>query len=166
MIISCIVAKAKNNVIGLNNKMPWHISEDLKYFKRITSGHSIILGRKNFESIGKALPNRTNIIITRDKAYKCPGCIIANSIERALKIAYDQGDTEVFIIGGGQIYAQTQEYWDKLYVTEIEESFEGDVFFPILNIKEWKMIAQDCHAKSDINKYNYCFNVYERNHPR
>ena len=166
MIISCIVAKAKNNVIGLDNKMPWHISEDLKYFKRVTSGHSIILGRKNFESIGKALPNRTNIIVTRDKAFKCPGCVVVNLIERALTYAFDQGEDEAFIIGGGQIYEQTKEYWDKLYITEIDERFEGDVYFPALDSTDWKLVSQECHNKSDTNKYDFCFNVYLRKHPR
>jgi len=166
MIISCIVAKAKNDVIGHNNQMPWHIPEDLKYFKRITSGHSIILGRKNFESIGKALPNRTNIIVTRDESFKCPGCVVVNSIEKALKYAFDTGENEAFIIGGGQIYEQTKEYWDRLYITEIDESFEGDVFFPDFDTTEWKMKSQDCYSKSETNKFSFCFNVYERNHPR
>lgn len=166
MIISCIVAKAKNNVIGLNNKMPWHISEDLKYFKRITSGHCIILGRKNYLSIGRPLPNRTNIIVTRDKSFESKGCIIKNSIESALLYAFEKGEKEVFIIGGGQIYQQTIDYWDKLYITEIEEEFEGDVFFPELDYKEWKLTENESFEKSDSNKYGFCFNVYERKQSR
>lgn len=166
MIISCIVAKAKNNVIGLNNEMPWHISEDLKYFKKITSGHTIILGRKNFESIGRPLPNRTNIIITRDKSFQCAGCVVVHSIEIALKYAFDQNEDEVFIIGGGQIYEQTKEYWDKMYITEIDETFDGDVFFPKMDYSEWNKTSEECHTRSEKNKHNYCFNIYERKYAR
>lgn len=166
MTISCIVAKANNNVIGHNNKMPWHISEDLKYFKKVTSGHTIILGRKNYESIGRPLPNRTNIIVTRDKTFKCPSCVVVHSIEIALKYAFENGENEAFIIGGGQIYKQTIEYWDKLYITEIDEEFEGDVFFPEVNYKEWKLISKQCLNKNKNNKYNFCFNVFERKNPR
>ena len=166
MTISCIVAKAKNNVIGKDNKMPWHISDDLKYFKKITSGHTIILGRKNFESIGRALPNRTNIILTRNKKFKCSGCVIKTSIEQALKYAYETGEDEVFIIGGGQIYNQTIDYWDKLYITEIDAEPEGDVFFPAIDKNDWKLISKECFKKSDINDFDFCFNIYERTNPR
>ncbi|HEB62497.1 MAG TPA: dihydrofolate reductase [Bacteroidetes bacterium] len=166
MIISCIVAKTKNNVIGKDNKMPWYISDDLKYFKKITSGHTIILGRKNFESIGKALPNRTNIVLTRDKNFKCNGCIVMDSIEKALKYAYESGENEAFIIGGGQIYDQSVEYWDKMYITEIDTELEGDVFFPEQDKKEWKLISEECHRKSEKNEYDFCFKIYERTNPR
>jgi len=166
MIISCIVAKTKNNVIGKNNTMPWHISDDLKYFKKTTSGHTIILGKNNFESIGRALPNRTNIILTRNQSFKCSGCIIMDSIEKALKYAYETGEDEVFIIGGGQIYDQTTVYWDKLYITEIDTELEGDVFFPSIDKSEWKLISEECHQKSEKNEYDFCFKVYERTNPR
>jgi dihydrofolate reductase len=166
MIISCIVAKTKNNVIGKNNTMPWHISDDLKYFKKTTSGHTIILGKNNFESIGRALPNRTNIILTRNQSFKCSGCIIMDSIEKALKYAYETGEDEVFIIGGGQIYDQTTVYWDKLYITEIDAELEGDVFFPSIDKSEWKLISEECHQKSEKNEYDFCFKVYERTNPR
>jgi len=166
MIISCIVAKTKNNVIGKNNTMPWHISDDLKYFKKTTSGHTIILGKNNFESIGRALPNRTNIILTRNQSFKCSGCIIMDSIEKALKYAYETGEDEVFIIGGGQIYDQTTVYWDKLYITEIDAELEGDVFFPSIDNSEWKLISEECHQKSEKNEYDFCFKIYERTNPR
>jgi len=166
MIISCIVAKTKNNVIGKNNTMPWHISDDLKYFKKTTSGHTIILGKNNFESIGRALPNRTNIILTRNQSFKCSGCIIMDSIEKALKYAYETGEDEVFIIGGGQIYDQTTVYWDKLYITEIDAELEGDVFFPSIDKSEWKLISEECHQKSEKNEYDFCFKIYERTNPR
>ncbi len=166
MKISCIVAKTKNNVIGLDNKMPWHISDDLKYFKKVTTGHTIIMGRKNFESIGRPLPNRINIVLTRDKNFKNKGCIILDTIEKALKFAYDTGEDEVFIIGGGQIYEQTVEYWDKMYITEIEAEIDGEVFFPEIDSNEWKEIWQECHSKSDKNEYDFCFKQYERTKPR
>jgi len=162
MIISCIVAKAKNNVIGKDNKMPWHISNDLKYFKRITSGHTIILGRKNYQSIGRPLPNRTNIIVTRDKSFKCHGCIVVHSLEIALKKAFEDGESEVFIIGGGEVYNQTKEYWDRMYITEINQEFEGDVFFPKMDLEKWKLLSSECFDKNDKNEYDFCFNLYER----
>lgn len=166
MIISCIVAKSKNNVIGKDNKMPWHISEDLKYFKKITSGHAIILGRKNYESIGRPLPKRLNIIVTRDKSFRCPGCIIVHSIENALKIAFENNENEVFIIGGGEIYKQTTMYWDKMYITEINHEFDGDIFFPNIDFNDWKNISKDCFSKDDKNEYDFCFNIYERKQQR
>lgn len=165
MIISAIVAKTRNNVIGKDNKMPWHISEDLKYFKKITSGHAIILGRKNYESIGRPLPNRINIVLTKNKSFDCPGCIKCSSIEEALKFAYDQGEKEAFIIGGGQIYEQSKEYWDRIYITEINTELEGDVFFPIIDKNEWNLISHDCHEKSEKNEYDFCFDLYERTNP-
>ncbi len=166
MIISAIVAKTRNNVIGKDNKMPWHISDDLKYFKKITTGHIIILGRKNYESIGKPLPNRVNIVLTRNELFNCPGCIRLGTIEQALKFAYDQNEDEVFIVGGGQIYEQSREYWDRIYVTEIDTELEGDVFFPSLDKNEWNLISHKCHPKSEKNEYDFCFDIYERTNPR
>lgn len=162
MIISCIVAIGKNNVIGLNNKMPWHIPEDLKYFKKTTTGHCVILGRKNFDSIGRPLPQRTNIIITRNKSFFHSGCITAESIEKALSIALETGENEAFIIGGAEIYKQTIEYWDKLYLTEIDAFFEGDTFFPDLDFSEWIMEKEQTVLKSDSNPYNLTFRIYRR----
>ena len=135
MIISIIVAVAENNVIGKGNKLIWHISEDLKRFKQLTTGHHIIMGRKTYESIGKPLPNRTNIIITRDSQFTAQGCIIANSLENAFEIA--SNDTEVFIIGGGEIYRQAIPFADKIYLTKIHAEFKGDTYFPPLNPDEW-----------------------------
>lgn len=162
MTISCIVACAKNNVIGKDNKMPWHLPADLAYFKKITSGHHIVLGRKNFESIGRPLPNRTNVIITRDKEFACSNCVVAYSIEEALSIAHKNGEEEVFIIGGGTIYEQSKELWDKLYLTEIDLEVEGDVFFPDLNMEEWKLISSQDNPKDEKNPYNYSFKLYHK----
>ena len=120
MKISCIVATAKNNVIGKDNQIPWYLPADLKYFKKITTGHHIIMGRNCFESIGRALPKRTNVIITRDMFYAVSDCLITHSIDEALSLAEANGEEEAFIIGGGQIYEQTAELWDKLYLTEVD----------------------------------------------
>lgn len=162
MVISCIVASAKNNVIGKDNKMPWHLPADLAYFKKITSGHHILLGRKNFESIGRPLPNRTNVIITGDKEFACSNCMVTYSIEEALSVAYNNGEEEVFIIGGGMIYEQSKDLWDKIYLTEIDLEVEGDVFFPELNWEKWELISSQENEKDDKNQYNYTFKVFHR----
>lgn len=162
MKISCIVATAKNNVIGKDNQIPWHLPADLKYFKKVTTGHHIIMGRNCFESIGRALPKRTNVIITRDMFYAVSNCLIAHSVGEALSIAEANGETEAFIIGGGQIYDQTIELWDKLYLTEVDLKVEGDVFFPTIDMSHWKLSKkQDC-LKDEKNTHNYSFRQYER----
>lgn len=162
MKVSCIVATAKNNVIGNDNDIPWHLPADLKYFKKTTLDHHIIMGRNCFESIGRALPKRTNVIVTRDMFYAVSNCMIAHSVEEALSIAEDNGEEEVFIIGGGQIYEQTVELWDKLYLTQVDLEVEGDVFFPEIDLSEWKLIKkQDCE-KDEKNTLNYSFQQYER----
>jgi len=162
MTISCIVAKTRNNVIGRDNKMPWHISDDLKYFKKITTGHTIVMGRKNYESIGRPLPGRTNIVITRDPCYTCCGCIVVNDIQKAIDYAKRHNETELFIIGGGQIYEQTKNLWDKMYITEIDVDLDGDVFFPDMDFSKWKLIDKECKNKSEKNEYDFCFTLYER----
>ena len=150
MIISAIVGIGKNKVIGKNNDMPWHLPADLKYFKRTTSGHHIIMGRKNYEAIGRPLPKRTNIIITRNTNYQADGCIIVNSITDALAVAKANGDEEAFIIGGGQIYWLSLPMLDRLYITEIDvEVPDGDVFFPEVDFTEWKLVSSDAHQKND-----------------
>ena len=162
MKISCIVATAKNYVIGKDNEIPWHLPADLKYFKKVTTGHHIIMGRNCFESIGRALPKRTNVIITRDMFYTVSNCLIAHSIGEALSIAEANSEEEAFIIGGGQIYEQTIDIWDKLYLTEVDLDVEGDVFFPQIDMSEWKLSKkQDC-TKDEKNLHNYSFRQYER----
>ena len=163
MIISAIVGIGKNKVIGKNNDMPWHLPADLKYFKRTTSGHHIIMGRKNYEAIGRPLPKRTNIIITRNTNYQADGCIIVNSITDALAVAKANGDEEAFIIGGGQIYWLSLPMLDRLYITEIDvEVPDGDVFFPEVDFTEWKLVSSDAHQKNDKNKHDYTFKIYDR----
>ncbi len=135
MTISIIVAVAENNAIGYDNHLLWHISEDLKRFKNLTTGHHIIMGRKTYESVGKPLPGRINIVISKQENYTVDGCLVAKSIEDALLIAKD--DSEVFIIGGGEIYKQALSITDKIYLTRVHAGFAGDTFFPELNLSEW-----------------------------
>ena len=162
MKISCIVAAAKNNVIGHNNDIPWHLPADLKYFKKITLGHHIIMGKNCFLSIGRPLPKRTNIVLTRDPFFIASNCIVVHSINEALEVAHDNGEEEAFIIGGGTIYAQTIDLWDKLYFTDVDLKVKGDVFFPELDMNEWKLISEEPHKKDEKNKYDYNFKTFER----
>lgn len=162
MIISSIVAVARNGVIGHNNDIPWYLPADLKYFKKVTTGHHIIMGRNCYNSIGRPLPNRTNIILTRDAFMVSSICPIARSIPEALKIAKEHGEEEVFIIGGGQIYKQSVNLWDRLYLTEVDIAPEGDVFFPEILWAEWKIVFEEKHLADDKNEYNYTFKIYER----
>lgn len=162
MIISTIVATAKNNVIGKNNGIPWYLPADLKYFKKTTLNHHIIMGRNSYLSIGRPLPKRTNIVITRNPFFIATGCIIAHSMEEALQVAAENGETEAFIIGGGQIYEQSKELWDKIYLTEVGLEIEGDVFFPEINADEWKETWNEKHEKDEKNEHSYTFKILER----
>lgn len=162
MIVSCIVAIANNRVIGKDNDIPWYLPADLQYFKKITLGHTVIMGRNCYLSIGRPLPKRTNIIITRDPFFISSSCLVARSIAEALKLAYDQGETEAFIIGGGQIYEQTKDIWTKLYLTEVDLKVDGDVFFPALNMHDWKLLYEEKHIKDIKNEYDYTFKTYKK----
>ena len=163
MGLSIIVAIANNRVIGKDNKLPWHLPADLKYFKSVTIGHPIIMGRKTFESIGggKPLPGRTSIIITHQLGYKAEGCVVMHSLQEAIN--YSKKDDESFIIGGAEIFKQALEIADKLYLTKIHHEFDGDTFFPALNLMQWKMISCEEHEPDEKNKYPYSFLKYERN---
>ncbi len=159
MIKSLIVAIAKNHVIGKDNQLIWHLPADLKYFKRVTLGHTIIMGRKTYDSMGKPLPNRTNVVITRQQDFHPDGVIVKSSLEEALKgLQLD----EVFIIGGGEIFKHALPLMDKLYVTEIDHDFDGDVFFPPINLDVWKLEEAHPQEKDDKNPYNFSFNIYTR----
>lgn len=163
MIISCIVARSKNNVIGKDNEIPWYLPADLQYFKKTTLEHHVIMGRNCYVSIGKPLPKRTNVIITRDPFFISSNCLIARSIDEALRMAYENGETEAFIIGGGQIYEQTVDLWDKLYITDVDIIVEGDVFFPEINLDhDWNLISDAPHPADEKNDFGYTFRVYER----
>ena len=166
MGVALIVAVAENGVIGKDNDLIWHLPKDMRFFKETTIGHHVIMGRKNFESIPhkyRPLTDRTNIVITRQLGFKAEGCIVVNSVVAALDIAKNNGDTEPFIIGGGQIYkiALEQNLVDRIYLTKIHHTFDGDTFFPELN-SEWKEInRQDCFS-DEKNKYDYSFIVLEK----
>lgn len=162
MKISCIVATAKNNVIGKDNDIPWYLPADLQYFKKKTLGHHIIMGRKCYSSIGRPLPKRTNVIITRDPYFISTGCIVTHSIQEALDKAYDNGEEEAFIIGGGTIYEQTVELWDRLYLTEVDLKVEGEIVFPTIDMDQWQLVSSEAHKADDKNQHNYTFKVLER----
>jgi len=160
-MIHLVVAKSDNNVIGHDNQLIWHLPNDLKHFKEITTGHPIIMGRKTFESIGRALPNRTNIIITRNKNYSIENTKVAHSLNEALELAKEI-DENIFIIGGGKIYEQALDLVDILEVTEVHENFEGDTYFPEIDLNVWKEISRIKHHKDEKNKFDYSFVRYER----
>ncbi len=159
MTISLIVAIAKNHVIGKNNQLIWHLPADLKYFKTMTLGHTVVMGRKTYDSMGKPLPGRQNVVITRQQNFQAEGVIIEPSLESALS---NLKEDEVFIIGGGEIFKQAIALVDKMYVTEINETFDGDVYFPAINHDEWELTDARPFAKDEKNKYDYSFNLYER----
>ena len=163
MLISIISAVSDNNVIGKTNSLPWYLPADLKHFKDVTMGHIIIMGQKTHESIGRALPGRTNIVLTFDNDFKAEGCIITTSIEEALRVASAKNEDEVFIIGGASVYKQFMEIADKLYITRIHYKFDGDVYFPKIDEKKWKIVSIDKHKKDSKNAYDYTFKVYQKN---
>ncbi|QNM85609.1 dihydrofolate reductase [Polaribacter pectinis] len=160
-MITIIAAIAKNNALGKDNDLIWHLPADLKRFKKITSGHSILMGRNTFESIGKPLPNRTSIIITRNKNYFKDGCLIAHSIEEALELASDE--KEIFIIGGAQIYkeAMQKNLVDQLDITIVHEEFDADAFFPIID-STWKEISREDFKADEKNKFDFSFVSYQK----
>lgn len=162
MIISCIVAMAHHRVIGKGNDIPWYLPADLKYFKKTTLGHHILMGRKCYQSIGKPLPKRTNIIATRDPYFISSNCLIARSIEEGLEMAFDNGEEECFIIGGGTVYRQTQKYWDKLYLTSVDLEVDGDVFFPEINYDNWDLISEENHTADEKNNFDFSFKIYHK----
>lgn len=161
-MVTIIAAIAKNNALGKNNDLIWHLPADLKRFKKVTTGHYILMGRNTFESIGKPLPNRTTVIITRKTDYFVDGCLIANSIEDAIDLV--EGDNEIFVIGGAQIYKQVlaKELADKLDITIVHQEFEADVFFPEIDLKIWKEVAREDFKADEKNKYNYSFVTYQK----
>jgi len=163
MKISIIAAMGGNRAIGFQGKIPWHLPADFKHFKELTMGHPIIEGSKTFESIGKALPGRTNIVIARGMDYKAQGCLIAHSFEEALALAtQSEGADEAFVCGGGQIYKLVLPKADVLYLTKVKGEFEGDTFFPEFNENEWRIVSEEKYEKDEKNAFDYAFCVYER----
>ncbi len=165
MIISLIAALTKNRVIGKNNDLPWHLPDDMKYFMQTTKGHHVIMGRKNYESIPekfRPLPNRTNIVVTRQKNFMAPGCTIVNTIEAGIAEAQTAGEKELFIIGGSEIYSLGMPRANRLYLTEIESTMEGDTYFPVINKNEWKELSRTHHDVDARHSYAFDFVVYEK----
>jgi len=159
-MISIIAAIANHNVLGKNNQLIWHLPADLKRFKKTTTGHCVIMGRKTFESLGKALPNRTNIIVTKNKNFSAKNCVIVHSLTDALN--YAKADDNTFILGGANIYKQAMDFADVLDLTLVHYNFEGDVFFPEIDLNIWKeTVRQDFKADTE-NKYDYSFVRFER----
>ena len=165
MIISLIAALTENRVIGKSNDLPWHLPDDMKYFMQTTLGHHVIMGRKNYESIPekfRPLANRTNIVVTRQEGYHAPGCMVVNSISSGIDIAIDNHEVEVFIIGGAEIYAQSLAFANRLYLTEIQTSLEGDAFFPMFNRHEWSEVSRKPHPIDAKHRYGFDFVIYEK----
>lgn len=160
-MITIVVAMAENRGIGLTNQMPWHLPADLKHFKKITSGHPIIMGRKTFESVGRPLPNRTNIVISRRKDWFQDGILIVGTLKEAIKFA-KKIDDDIYIIGGGNVYEQTIELADRLEVTLIKTDLEADTFFPKIDTEIWQLTNEEWHDKDERHDYKYCFQTYER----
>ncbi len=150
----------RNRVIGRDNALPWRLPEDLRYFRRVTTGHPVIMGRRNHESIGRPLPQRLNIVLSRDPGFRAPGCVVAGSLEAALAAAGD--DPEIFIIGGAELYAQTLALADRLYLTLIDAEFEGDARFPEFDRRDWRTVAREDRAPDEQNPFRYSFVVLER----
>lgn len=162
-IITLIVAASQNNVIGKNNDLPWHLPRDLKYFKSVTTGCPIIMGRKTYESIGKVLPNRLNIVITRNADYALPDAEVVNSVEAAIALAKQQSDAnEIHVIGGAAIFAATLPLVDKLYLSRVLADIDGDTFLPDIDWSAWKMVSSEHHPADDKNAYPLDFQVYRR----
>lgn len=160
--ITMIAAVGENNALGKDNDLLWHLPDDFKRFKQLTTGHTMIMGRKTFESFPKPLPKRTHIIITRDKTYKVEheDCIVVHSLEEAIKLSVE--DKHPFIIGGGEIYTQGEKFADKLELTRIHKEFEADTFFPDVDESTWKLIASEYHPKDDRHSYDFTYLTYVR----
>lgn len=162
MIISFIVAVDESNGMGKNNQLPWHMPADFKMFKRTTTGHHIIMGRKTFESLGKPLPNRPNIIITHNPNYQAEGAIVTNSLEEAVDLAKHNNETEAFIIGGSEIFKQAFPMADRLYLTRIHHTFDVDTWFPDFDEEQWKIVSNEHYGPDEKNPFAYTFLILEK----
>jgi dihydrofolate reductase len=159
-MFSLIVAIAENNVIGNQNKLIWHLPADLKFFRTITMGHPIVMGRKTFESIGKALPGRRNIVISRDKNFSFTGVEVFNDVQSVTQLF--SREEEVMIIGGAEIYRMFLPHCNRMYLTRVHQEFEGDTFFPPLDLNEWTLESEDFHTRDEKNPFDYSFLIYDR----
>lgn len=162
-MLTIIAAIAENNALGKDNQLIWHLPADLRRFKKVTQGHAVIMGRKTFESLGKPLPNRTNIIITKQKDYQKEDCIVVNSLEEALQCTKD--DNNPFILGGAQIYRQALDFADVLDLTIVHHEFDADAYFPEIDKNTWTEVSREHHLKDEQNPYDYSFVKYEKSEP-
>ena len=160
MKISLIAAMADNGVIGRNNRLPWRLSADLQRFKALTMGKPVVMGRKTWESIGRPLPGRTNIVVTRDVGYRAEGCVVVHSVEQALEVA--AGSDEVMVIGGANLYQQLLDRADRLYLTQVRADVEGDAWFPEFDSAQWREVERESHSRDDKNEYDYAFVTLDR----
>lgn len=162
MVLSLLVAAAENNVIGKDNQLPWHLPNDLKYFKNLTWGMPILMGRKTFDSIGKPLPGRKSVVITRNKDWQQENVEVVHSVEEAIAFAKQEDVKEIFVIGGAEIFNTSFDQADRIYLTRVHQEVEGDAFFPAIDESKWQMVkAKHCEA-DEKNAYAHTFQVWER----
>ncbi|WP_261302402.1 dihydrofolate reductase [Paenibacillus andongensis] len=159
MSISFIFAMDRNRAIGLNNKLPWHLPGDLKFFKTVTMGHPILMGRKTYDSIGKPLPGRRNVILTQNSEFEAEGCEVIHTVQEAVDAFRDQ---ELFVIGGAEIFRLFASAVDKMYITHIEHEFEADTFMTELDLSEWTLVSSEQGERNEKNPYEYYFRIYQR----
>lgn len=162
MRISLVVAAAKNNAIGKDGKIPWHLPDDLRHFKNITWGLPVIMGRKTFDSLGKPLPGRKNIVITRQLSWKAAGALPVKTMEDALFVAREADANEVMIIGGGEIYKTMFDRASRIYLTRVDAEPDADTFFPVILPEQWHLMSQQNHEANEKNPFNYSFQLWER----
>ncbi|MFC0469643.1 dihydrofolate reductase [Halalkalibacter kiskunsagensis] len=160
-MISFVVAMDRNRLIGKENQLPWHLPADLAYFKKVTTGHTIVMGRKTYESIGRPLPKRKNVVLTRSKDYEAEGCEVVHDIFEVLQMA--KQEDECFVIGGTEVFKLFWDYVDRLYVTYIDENFDGDTFFPEIEAQNWNIVSVEKGMMDEKNRYPHEFRIYARN---
>ena len=162
MLISLVVAAANNNAIGKDGKLPWHLPNDMKFFKNVTWGMPVLMGRKTFEALGKVLPGRKNIVLTKQPGWEAEGAVVVKTIKDALFVAKQADAQELMVIGGGEIYRSIIEKANRIYLTRVEAEPEADTFFPVLNPKEWHLMSRKDYKADEKNEYDYSFQVWER----
>lgn len=162
MILSHIVAVSRNYVIGKDNRLPWHMPDDMRYFHRITRGHIVIMGRKNYEANGGALKGRSNIVITRNKGYTLPDAEVVHSVDEAIQLAASRTDDEVFIVGGGNIYAQTLATVDRIYITVIDTEVKGDAHYPRIDFDDYRIVSREPHSADKSNPFDWTYYILEK----
>lgn len=158
--VSLIVALAKNRAIGIDNRLPWHLPADLKRFRALTMGHHIVMGRRTYESIGKPLPGRISVVVTRNRDLQIAGCIVVHTLQQAIAACGD--DEEIFVVGGAELYAQALAIADRLYVTEIQQDVQGDAYFPVIDRADWQEISREQHIQQEAPYLKFHYATYQR----